>query len=86
MKTPYCEIYDYCREHIENFDLKERIALDNMDKWRCPLSMAFPQLYNEMQSCICDWCYDNEFSFEFNESDIDVEDVFWEGCSAPLNS
>ena len=71
------EIYNYCREHIDMFGEKEAIALDNINKWRCPLSQA-SDLYDEMYECICDWADENDYSVDMLD-DIDVEEVFWAG-------
>ena len=72
------EIYRYCAEHIDLFQQKEAIALDNIDRWRYPLDHAMPQLYNEMYECIGDWCDENDYAIDYLD-DIDVEEVFWAG-------
>lgn len=68
-------IYNYCAVMIDYFNMKEFLALETMDRDRCPLSMASPQLYNEMQDAIADWCDENETAYEFDLSDIDPEEV-----------
>lgn len=63
----------YCANHIEDWDALEQIALKRIDRNRCPLSMACPELYAEMVSAIEDWGLDNDEDV----SEIDPEDVFW---------
>lgn len=82
MRIPYCELYDYCREHIDDFYAKERIALTNIDKMRCDLQSAFPSFYNEMSDAIGEWIADHDFDESVMDDGNFVEDVFWEGCSA----
>ena len=67
-------LYNYCAVMIEHFSMKEYLALDVIDRDRCPLYMASERLYNEMEDAISDYCEDNEIDLE--EYDIDVEDVF----------
>lgn len=66
-------IYKYCANHIEDWDALEQIALKRIDRNRCPLSMACPELYAAMVSAIEDWGLDNDVDV----SEIDPEDVFW---------
>ena len=67
------KILEYCKAHIEDWDVLEAFALRGIDHMRCPLSMACPELYYEMESAIADYCEDNEL----NPDDYDVEEVFW---------
>jgi len=67
-------LYNYCAVMIDHFNLKEFLALETIDRDRCPLSMANERLYNEMESAISDYCEDNEIDLE--EYDIDTEDIF----------
>ena len=68
------EIYAYCQFRIEHFFQKEMIASETMERDRCPLSMAYPQLYNDIQSVIDEYYEDNDIDSE--EWDIDAENVF----------
>lgn len=70
----YKKLMAYCRATIEDFDHYESLALKRIDRLRCPLSMACPELYDEMTSAIEDWGLDNDVDV----SEIDAEDVFWE--------
>ena len=72
------KIYCYCRDTIESFAEKEALALANIDRMRCPLNLAAPQLYDEMEGTIYDWAEYNGYSVDFYES-VDVEEVFMAG-------
>ena len=67
-------IYDYIKRNIEDFDRKEREALDTINNDRCPLKMAHSQLYEEIEELIGEYC---EY-YELNPDDYDTEDVFWD--------
>ena len=68
-KIDYKKLDELCRQNIEMYDEKVSIAWGYMDRWRCPLSMAAPELVSEMQGVL----EDNEIEWE----DVD-EDVFEE--------
>lgn len=72
-KIDYKELDELCRQNIEDYDEKVSIAWGYMDRTRCPLWMAAPELVNEMQGVL----EDNEIDWE----DMD-EDVFEEIISA----
>ena len=69
----YKKLDELCRQSIEMYDEKVSIAWGYMDRMRCPLSMAAPELVSEMQSVL----EDNEIDWE----NVD-EDVFEEIISA----
>ena len=68
------ELYNYCSIMIPHFFAREMIALDKIGEWRCPLAMADSSLYNDMQDCVDDFCYDNEIDQEKEE--VDIEEIF----------
>ena len=39
------EIAAYCRNNIEDFEIRVQLALKKMDRMRCPLSMADEALF-----------------------------------------
>ena len=75
MKKPinYKKLDELCRQNIENYDEKVSIAWGYIDRMRCPLWMAFPELVEEMKSVL----EDNDIEWEEME-----EDVFEEIISA----
>lgn len=73
------EIARYCANHIEDYELRVKIAFNDMIRMRCPLRIADPILYNEMYDCASEWADDNDYSVDFIEG-IDVEEILWAGC------
>ncbi len=63
----YKKMDELCRQNIEDYDEKVSIAWGYIDRMRCPLSMASPELYNE----ICGVLEDNEIEYE----DMDIENI-----------
>jgi hypothetical protein len=79
MENKLKEIAAYVAEHIEDYEMKVHIALNRIDRMRCPLSMADPILYDEIEDAIKDWCDDNEFSYDDWDEDscVDPEAVLF---------
>lgn len=69
MKTK--EIAAYVRNNVEFFEERLQLALDKMERMRCPLSFADQELYDDISNAIDDWCWDNEV----NNEDWDYEDI-----------
>lgn len=65
-KIDYKELDEPCRQNIEMYDEKVSIAWGYMDRMRCPLWMAAPELVSEMQGVL----EDNEIEWEEMEEDI----------------
>ena len=65
-KIDYKELDELCRQNIEMYDEKVSIAWGYMDRMRCPLWMAAPELVSEMQGVL----EDNEIEWEDMEEDI----------------
>lgn len=66
----------YCAANIEDYELRVQLALNVMDRMRCPLWMADERLDNEIRDCIEEWCDDNEVSIDFFD-DIDTEEIIF---------
>ena len=67
MEPNYKELDELCRQNIEDYDEKVSIAWGYMDRMRCPLSMAFPGLYDEIIGVL----EDNEIDWE----ELDIEEI-----------
>lgn len=63
----YKSLDQLCRASIDDYDDKVRIAWGCMDRMRCPLSMAFPGLYDEIVEVLDD----NEIDWE----NLDIEEI-----------
>ena len=71
-KTDYKKLDELCRQNIEDYDAKVSIAWGYMDRMRCPLWMAAPELVDEMREVL----EDNDIEWE------EEEDVFEQIISA----
>ena len=75
------ELAAYVRNNVEFFEERLQLALNKMDRLRCPLSFADEELYNDIVNAIEDWCDDNEVCYDEVDWDdaIDGEDgIIWE--------
>lgn len=79
MEKELKEIAAYCAENIEDYELRVQLALNYMDRMRCPLSMADERLYNEMYDCASEWADNHDYSVDFIDG-IDVEEILWAEC------
>lgn len=72
------EILAKCREDIDCFDEKCKIASDAVAKYRCPVDEDF---LDEMWDSYNEWCQDNGVEADEN---LDVEnELFWFDDSQP---
>lgn len=65
------EIAAYVRNNVEYFEERLQMALDKMERNRCPLSFADQELYDDISNAIDDWCLDTDV----DGSDWDYEDL-----------
>ena len=73
--TTIQQMYKYCREQIHNFKLHAELALETIDRARCPLRMADSWLADRMEELIGEYCEEHNL----NADDYDAEQVFWGG-------
>lgn len=69
MKTK--ELAAHVRNNVEFFEERLQLALNKMERMRCPLSFADQELYDDISNAIDDWCWDNEV----DNDDWDYEDL-----------
>lgn len=75
------EIAAYVRNNVEFFEERLQLALNKMDRMRCPLSFADEELYDDISNAIDDWCWDNEVDNEDWDYDDLIEGdegIIWE--------
>lgn len=76
------EVAAYVRNNVEFFEERLQLALNKMERMRCPLSFADQELYDDITNAIEEWCDDNEVSVEFDEDWTDLiegdEGIIWE--------
>lgn len=58
------------RNNVEFYEDRLQLALNKMDRSRCPLKMADNDLYREIIDAACEWFDDQEISIE-NDMDWD---------------
>lgn len=65
------EIAAYVRNNVEFFEERLQMALNKMERMRCPLSFADQELHDDISNAIDDWCWDNDV----DNNDWDYEDI-----------
>ena len=68
------EIGNYLRETVEDFDVRVELALNTMDRKRCPFGYADSELCDECYDRIEEWCEEHGIEVEC----IDVEEIIFE--------
>lgn len=64
------EVAAFVRNNVEFYEDRLQLALNKMDRSRCPLKMADRDLYGEIIDVACEWFDDQEISIE-NDMDWD---------------
>lgn len=59
-------LQEYLKSVIWDFELRAELALNNMNRMRCSLEYADPNLYEEMYSIVEEWCDDNGVTNNFD--------------------
>lgn len=72
------EIAAYVRNNVEFFEERLQLALNRIDRLRCPLSMADSQLYYDICNAIEDWCLDNEVDEDTLDLEAVENEIIWE--------
>lgn len=75
------EIAAYVRNNVEFYEDRLQLALNKMDRMRCPLSFADQELYDDISNAIEDWCWDHEVDNEDWDYDDLIEGdkgIIWE--------
>ena len=71
------EIAAYVRNNVEFYEDRLQLALNKMDRMRCPLSFADQELYDDISNAIDEWCDDNEVD-EIDDLDEIIDEIIWE--------
>ena len=66
------ELVQYIIDNIDRFGKRYQMAITKVDRMRCPLRMADPQLYSELIDRAEEWCDDNDKDVE----DYDIDEIF----------
>lgn len=70
------DILAYCAAHIEDYKMKERIALNKIDRMRCPFSFC-GDFFDEFSECVGEYLLDHDIDEDEFFEEYDIEDVFW---------
>lgn len=79
MKTK--EIAAYVRNNVDDYEERLQLALNRMDRMRCPLRFADKELYDDICDAIEEWCWDNEvdyFGWDFDDLLEGDDGIIWE--------
>ena len=68
------KIADYCRQRIDEYDDRVKLALGVMDRNRCDLMRADASLATEVEDCAREWAEENGYAVDFIEG-INVEEI-----------
>lgn len=77
MKALIKNLAQYCQDNIEDYELRAQLALDQIDKWRAPLSMVDSGLYDQMLESCEEYCEENDIDPECLEDEVMIEDVLF---------
>lgn len=66
------ELVQYIIDNIDRFGKRYQMAITKIDRMRCPLRVADPQLYSELVDRAEEWCDDNNKDVE----DYDIDEIF----------
>lgn len=67
------KIEQYCRENIEDYELRVQVALGYMDRLRVPLMVADSVLCCDIEDCITEYCVE----YGVSAGDIEAEDIIF---------
>lgn len=73
------DLAQYCAENIFEYEARVQLALGYMERLRCPLQVAAPDLYDEIVNCAYDWAEDNEITIDEwdDDSRVDPEEIIF---------
>ena len=69
------DLADYCRENIEDFDLKTSMAIRMIGRSKMPLHLLDNSFNSQIWDCYEEWAEENEINIE--EMDFEVEDLLF---------
>ena len=75
------ELVAYVRNNVEFFEERLQLALNKMDRMRCPLQMADEELFNDIVNAIEEWCDDHEVCYDevvWDDAIDGEEGIIWE--------
>ena len=73
MELIYRDLANYCTQVIDDFELRVKSALSDIDSNRCTLQYADYSLYSDIQNAVYDYCLDNNIEYD----SIDIESIIY---------
>ena len=63
-------LQEHLKSNIWDYELRAQVALDKIDRMRCSLEYADPELYEEMIGFVAEWCEDYDVTNNFEMEDL----------------
>ena len=63
-------LQEYLKSVIWDFELRAELAMNRMNRMRCSLEYADPDLYEEMYGIVEEWCDDNGVTNNFEMEEL----------------
>lgn len=68
----------YVENNIDEYEVLAEVAWIKLDKFRCPLEMADPYFYDEIERCVGDYCYEHGISEDqMGELLMEIDEWLW---------
>ena len=84
----YLNLLEYVKRALEDYEYEIKVAIKRMDRQRCGLDYASPEIYGIVMDAIDEYATDNEgYTDGNNEIDTyelfgkDIEDIFWDAIN-----
>jgi hypothetical protein len=63
-------LQEYLKSMIWDYELRAELAMNKMNRMRCSLEYADPDLYEEMYDIVEEWCDDNGVTNNFEMEEL----------------
>lgn len=70
------ELERYVRANVSFFEKRYDYALDKVGKWRCPLSFADEELWDDITYFAEWWAVDTDYLNYYFEGNADTQDLY----------
>lgn len=63
-------LQEYLKSMIWDYELRAELAMNKMNRMRCSLEYADPDLYEEMYDIVEEWCEENGVTNNFEMEEL----------------
>lgn len=77
MKKHFEKAIEYVRENKTWSEAEDQVALENIDKWRCPIDHAYPSISDEIAELMDEYGIDNDLPEDWWRDLGDEDDIFF---------